>query len=229
MTTKHISVGDVFTSNSGSQCVVIDYVSSRNVKIQFLDEHRYESVVHANNLRKGQIRNPYHPTVCGVGYFGVGRYKSWENKKLTPEYIKWANMLKRCYDPSFLERNPTYLGCEVHEVWHNFQTFSLWLNSQPLWVEAGLDVDKDLLFVGNERYRRENCVLIRQRLHYLLARPERESGLAVGVNFRHGRYQARCRNEDRQYETIGRFDTREEAFRAYKAHKERVIGKVAVE
>lgn len=229
MTIKNINVGDVFTSNSGSQCVVIDYVSSRNVKIQFLDDRRYETVVHANNLRKGQIRNPYRPTVCGVGYFGVGSYKSWMGGKLTPEYVKWANMLKRCYDPAFIRRNPTYRGCRVHEDWHDFQVFSLWLNDQPLWGREGLDLDKDLLKEGNKIYSEQTCVLIPQRINYLLVRPTRENGLPVGVHFRGNRYHARCRTGNSGYDALGAFDTPEEAFAAYKSFKERVIKSVAME
>lgn len=227
MSTSPIKSGDVFISNAGSECVVLEYKSSRYVKIRFLDNHKYETVVHAANLKKGQVRNPYHPTVCGVGYFGVGPYKSWESGKLTPEYVKWANMLKRCYDESFLMRNPSYKGCRVHDDWHNFQSFALWLNIQPLWGEEDLDLDKDLLHAGNKVYSSKTCVLIPQRINYLLTRPQRENGLPIGVSLRNGRYQAKCRNANSKYDVLGTFDTAQEAFIAYKKHKENVIKRVA--
>lgn len=224
---EKIKVGDVFPSNQGGECEVVEYRSNREILVRFRDARAYEYTVSAHNLRRGQVKNPYHPSVCGVGYMGVGPTKSWQQGKLTPEYIKWANMLKRCYEDSFLKRNPTYVGCTVCPEWHDLQAFSEWLRAQPLWGKGKVDLDKDLLVKRNKEYNPETCLLVPERVNYLLVRPVREAGLPVGVHKRGKRYSARCRDADGTYRALGVFATPEGAFSAYKAYKETAIKEVA--
>lgn len=227
MSIYQIAIGDIFQSNQGGEFEVVEYRSSREILIRFLGEKPYESVVSAHNLRRGQVKNPYHPSVAGVGYMGIGPMKSWTSGKITPEYVRWANMLKRCYEPAFHERNPTYIGCSVCPEWHNFQIFSKWLQSQSLWGKEKVDLDKDLLVKGNKVYGPDTCLLIPERINYLLVRPSTESSLPVGVHKRGGTYFARCREADSTYRSLGVFDTPQDAFHAYKAHKESAIRDVA--
>ena len=109
--TKHKRVSEVFTSNEGSKFKIIEYKGACDVTIQFLDSHKYTKKVTYTRCKTGQIKNPFHPSVHGIGYLGVmsnGEIpKVSENGKQTREYATWRNMLKRCYDPQCLERNPT--------------------------------------------------------------------------------------------------------------------------
>lgn len=227
MSMHQIAIGDIFPSNQGVEFEVIEYRSSREILIRFTGDKPYESVVSAHNLRRGQVKNPYHPSVSGVGYMGIGPMKSWVSGKLTPEYVRWANMLKRCYETAFHERNPTYIGCSVCPEWHDFQAFSEWLQGQRLWGKEKVDLDKDLLTKGNKIYSPESCLLVPERINYLLVRPSKVESLPVGVYKRGNRYSARCRESDSTYRSLGVFDSPELAFSAYKDHKEKSIRHVA--
>ena len=74
-----------------------------------------------------------------------------------PYYSRWMNMLTRCYSDKFQEGNPTYKGCYVAEEWKTFSNFKEWMVTQE-W--EGLELDKDILFVGNREYGPEKCVFV---------------------------------------------------------------------
>lgn len=168
--TKLRRVGEVFPSNEGSKFKIIEYKGACDVTIQFLDSHKYTKKVTYTRCKTGQIKNPFHPSVHGIGYLGVmsnGEMpKVSENGKQTREYTTWRNMLKRCYDPQSLERNPTYKGCSVWERWHSFNNFLedmpkidnyiLWLNNP----NQGIALDKDSKVKGNKVYSLETCCFL---------------------------------------------------------------------
>src|SRR5690554_592214 len=74
-----------------------------------------------------------------------------------PCYRAWRDMLKRCYSAKFQERQPAYKGCSVAKEWHTFSNFKSWMETQEF---EGLELDKDLLFVGNKVYGAEKCVFV---------------------------------------------------------------------
>ena len=47
--------------------------------------------------------------------------------KLCPYYMVWSSMLRRCYSPASLIKDPTYKGCSVIEDWHTFSNFKSWM------------------------------------------------------------------------------------------------------
>ena len=167
---KHKRVGEVFTSNEGYEFKIIEYKGAWDVTIQFLDSHRYTKKVQYSKCKTCQIKNPFHPSVHGIGYLGVmsnGEIpKVSENGIQTREYTTWRNMLKRCYDPKSLERNPTYKGCSVWEHWHSFSNFLkdmskienyiLWLNNP----NQGIALDKDSKVKENKVYSLETCCFL---------------------------------------------------------------------
>ena len=125
--------------NTQEKFKIIDYIDSRNVTIQFEDGTVVKNRTY-QNIVKGEICNPYHKSVCGVGYFGVGKYNSKINYKA---YKTWDSMIKRCYSEKEQEKCPTYIGCFVNERWHNFQNFAEWFCAQEH-HDKGFVVDKDL-------------------------------------------------------------------------------------
>jgi hypothetical protein len=229
MSKTRIQVGDKFSPKQGGECRVIADLGGRKVRIRFLDEYRHEQDVYKTNLIRGEIKNPYYPSVCGVGFTGVGPHGAWLDGKLSPVYLRWVNMMKRCYEVGSGDLNSSYDDCSVSPDWHNLQTFGDWLHSQPSWGEEEHDLDKDLLVRGNRVYGPGACLLIPRRLNYLLTRSSSSKGLPVGVHLRYGRYQAKCRAADSRYANLGTFSCPDEAFAVYRAYKESVIKLVAEE
>lgn len=155
------------TKNSGS-CRVVDYVSCREVLVEFDDGYR--KWCEHGQLRRGDVKNPYYPRIEGVGYIGEGIFSSpVSTKEGAQAYLLWKNLLKRCYNVEFLERYPTYKGCFVAEEWKNFNTFASWCIAQKGFLCSDKDgrlfhLDKDILGDGIE-YSPENCCFIPAHLN----------------------------------------------------------------
>lgn len=224
---KSIHTGDIFNSNDGSSCVVVDSPKGRKALVRFRDSRSHEAWIYKTNLARGELKNPYHPSLCGIGFVGVGDFGSWGKGKVCPVYSRWANMLKRCYETG--EKHGSYEGCWVSTEWHDLQEFGKWIVSQPLWGREDCDVDKDLLCTGNKVYSPQSCLLVPSRLNYLLVRPRTSKGLPVGVSFRGGKYQAKCRDSNSRHATLGTFSCPDEAFAVYRRYKLSVIRSVADE
>lgn len=121
---KEERIGVEFTTNEGYQVIVIDYINAHKIQVMFLDEHKFKTWTEWNSLKCGRLKNPFHKSVCGVGYLGVD--KNGEKpipKEKIREYECWSNMIKRCYDKKVREKYPTYKNCTVSEEWHDFSKF----------------------------------------------------------------------------------------------------------
>ncbi len=141
--------GDEFESNSSGRFTLVKYNNSRSVLIRFNDTG-YEKEVQAVNVRLGRIKDPYAPSVEGVGCVGEGSYSRGKTPKA---YETWRSMLKRCYAEAYKERYPTYYG-KVHvcDEWHNLQLFGVWFDANYV---AGCELDKDDL--SGALYSPETC------------------------------------------------------------------------
>ena len=168
-------------------------------------------------------------TVYGVGYFGKGKYVGSIGGRKTAAYRSWQSMFTRCYCPLSQIEKPTYLGCEVHPCWHNFQDFAEWYYNQDC-CDMGYELDKDIICKGNKIYSPDLCCLVPRELNALLTNNKASRGLyPIGVNFRKttGRYEVRvCEHGTRNH--VGMFDSIEDAFLAYKSAKERYIRSIAM-
>jgi hypothetical protein len=80
---------------------------------------------------------------------------------ICPVFMKWRNMLQRCYSSS------GYRDCTVCEEWKRFSVFELWVDS--LHIDKSklnkLHLDKDLLSKGNKHYSPETCCFLPPRLN----------------------------------------------------------------
>ena len=47
-----------------------------------------------------------------------------------PYYIKWGNMLRRCYSPTYQAETPTYEKVKVEDSWLYFSNFKRWMETQ---------------------------------------------------------------------------------------------------
>ena len=224
-------LGKEFETNKCGKCVVVDYKGAYDVLVKFENSNVIVSC-QLDNLRKGKVLNPFHPTFEGVGYMGVGKYSSVDTKP----YNLWKNMLERAYNPRSHAKRPTYKDTTVCEEWHNFQNFAEWCYGQKFFGMRDKDgasyhLDKDLLVEGNKVYSPETCCFIPPSINSLLIKERRvrgESTVGVHYNKNTGLYSALLRRNGVK-KTLGYFSTPEEAFQAYKKAKEAYVKEVAEE
>lgn len=177
-----------------------------------------------------RAKDPYQPSVYGVGYIGLGEFKAFENGNDTYEYNKWRSMLKRCYYEKSLEKYPTYRGCTVHPDWHNFQVFAKWLSSNNF-SDLRYELDKDLLSNGSKIYSKDTCSLVPMEINRLLVNSETEKGfMPIGVyyNEKANKYGSRIRIKGKR-KYLGFFDCKQKAHQTYVDAKKDYVKKTAIE
>ena len=141
-------VGKVCKSNSSGDFKVLKYSDSKNIEIQFLNTG-FETKVQLGSIRNGEVKDPYSPSVHGVGILGV-KYQSKINGVHTKEYELWCRMLQRCYSDTYQKKRPTYIGCGVSDNFKSYEYFYEWCHNQVGFSNKGWQLDKDLLVKGNK-------------------------------------------------------------------------------
>lgn len=225
-------------NNQNSVMKIIEYNNAHDITVEFKDE--YKSKVHAqwNNFVKGNIKNPYAPSVLGVGALGL-KYPTTKDGKNIKEYELWYGMLERCFSEDFKNRYSTYTNVTCCEEWLLFENFYEWIHEQPNYCkcinENGWNVDKDILLKGNKIYSPETCCLVPWRINILFTKSDVARGkYPIGVTYYKptNKYQARLSKvgiKGKYRKTLGYADTPEEAFQTYKKAKELYIKQVAQE
>lgn len=213
-------------TKEGYTITVIEFHNYKNCTIQFNDT---KNTILKNrgfdSVKKGTIRNPYHPSVYGIGYVGIEKY----NRHTTKYKSIWSGMLERCYSKKRHKNNQSYIGCSVSEEWHNFQNFVKWYkeNYNPETMK-GWQLDKDILIKGNKVYSPETCAFVPQTINSLFIKCDINRGnTPIGVfELESGKFSASM-NRYGKLLHLGTFKTIEEAFYSYKTAKESYIKEVA--
>jgi len=224
---KHpkINTGDRFKTNEGYDVEVLDYANSKDVLIQFVDGHEYITTAQSVDLRRGNIKNPFHPSVFGIGYIGVGVTPPSIGGKDAPIYRAWKDMLNRAYGEKYKKKRPTYNDVTVCNEWHNFQNFAAWYKLQKNAGKTGYSLDKDLTTWGNRQYCPENCSYVPNAINTLVT-GNKKRDLPPGVHRKGNKYIALvC--VDGNLKGLGSFNSPEEAAYAYNNAKKDYIIVVA--
>ena len=139
----------------------------------------------------------------------------------TKSYSHWKNMLSRCY--SNYHSRVAYEVCSVCDEWLLYSNFKRWFDEN---YKEGYHLDKDILVKGNKVYSPETCSFVPRQINALLISRKRDRGnLPIGLVL----YK---RNKNKIYQvqvsgripySVGYFSTIDEAFRAYKREKEKII------
>lgn len=224
-----IKPGDIFCTNQGSSCVVVEVNSSSSILVRFIDEYAFSRRCRADHLRNGSLKNPYYPSVYGAGYLGVGGVSPTLNGRSTLCGERWRQMLKRCYERSYQEKNPTYVGVAVCPEWHNFQNFAEWHASQPGSSNRDFELDKDLAIIGSRIYSPETCTFVPGRINCLIGVRSKDNGLQTGVSWhrKSGKFQVDCRDERGIPRFLGWYDSPSVAASVYSDFKQGVLKAVA--
>ena len=217
-------VGKVFKSLNSGDFKVLKYNDAKDVEIQFL-KTGFEMTVELGSIRNGKVKDPYIPSVFGVGIVGT-KYPSSKSGVQTKEYRLWTSMLKRCYSDTYKKKHPTYIGCEVSDNFKSYEYFYEWCNEQIGFGIEGFELDKDLLIKGNKVYNESTCVFIPAEINSLLTKCTASRGeylIGVSWNKRNKAFVAMVSKNKGKSEHLGYFNTEIEAFNVYKTAKESFV------
>ena len=222
----------------GYEMKIIEYNKATDIVVEFQDEFKAKIRTRWSSFKEGNIKNPYHKSLCNVGYLGEGNYKVSENGKHTKVYDVWVAMIQRCYDPYYLNKYQSYIDCYVCDEWLCFQNFAKWFYKNYYEINNEImHLDKDILYKGNKIYSPQTCVFVPNNINVLFCKRNKLRGKCViGVywDVERSKFVSVCsvfekeRNKAK-HKFIGRYNSEVEAFMAYKQFKENHIKQVADE
>ena len=197
MSKKINRVGEEGINKFGSKMVIKEYRGCMDIDVYFPEYNWTFKHAQYTSFKNKSIKCLYEPRYFGKGYLGEGKYKVWENGKITDGHIIWRNMLKRCYDPKYQEKHPTYKGCTVENYLLNFQHMGEWIEDNYYEVPGEvMCLDKDILHKGNKIYSRDTCIFVPKRINSLFVKCDNRRGdNPIGVSdLPSGNYQVNCSN-----------------------------------
>ncbi len=211
---KKYDINTIHKTEKNEMFKVISKTKKDKRVIKFLDEFGYECEVSIQNFKN--IKNPFTPSVCGVGYLG-------DSNKDNKSFTVWRSMLCRCYNEKFLNTCKTYKGTEVSEIWHSYLNFKNWFDSTyPKDLHLYLELDKDLMQQGikNKVYSPNTCVWLPKNVNSFLTNKRIDNSTGyIGVSWSntHKKFtvQINVFGENKR-KSIGNFSDAEEASTTYK-------------
>ena len=217
-------LGEIRVMNCGMRAEIIEYRGCKDIDIKFEDGYIITNKTY-HHFKVGDIDNPNTHRV-----YGIGLYDKKYIKKDT--YVKWQMMLRRCYSKEYLEKRPSYIGCEVCEEWKIYSNFEKWYIENHYQIEGEqMALDKDILIKGNKVYSPNTCIFVPFSINSLFVKNDRSrTSLPIGVTKNkkciNDRYVAKLKRKDKLI-NLGSYSTPEKAFNAYKIAKEELIKHVA--
>lgn len=220
-------LGEKKTNYQGCLMRIVRYNNANDVTVEFKDEHNAKVNTQYKHFVCGKVKNPYHPSVYGVGIVG-DKYRTHTNNMGTKEYQLWCSMLERCFSEDCKKKYPSYKNVSCCNEWLYYPNFYEWIHAQEnfdKWINGNLwAIDKDILFKGNQIYSPSTCCLVPHNVNTLFVKHiSRRGDLPIGVSRRRNGYAA---ESSRGY--FGEYNTIDDAFKTYKIHKEGLIKQVAI-
>lgn len=219
--------GAVFKTNNYGDVEVTEYIDSHNITVKFLNtgaiKNTTASALTTGILKDSEVHDTHKYGVMDIPK-SVGR-----GGRCDPLYKKWNGMMQRCYNPKNKTNNPTYEACTSSETFRHFSKFKSWYYSQIGCEQEGWHLDKDILVKGNKVYSEDTCCIVPPEINVALTNNKSVRGSfpqGVIYNSTKTRYRARIQR-GYKWESLGTYDTPEEAFYAYKPVKEAYIKSLA--
>ena len=239
---KKNRLGQSRLNNQGVKMTVVDYIDCSHIFVMFDDGYNTIIPCRWDAFKDGLIKDPYYPSVVGVGIKGNKYPLTYGNGVCTKEYKLWYLMLLRCYGEKWRSVHPTYKDVTCCDEWLLFDNFYEWLHSQEnfkKWLNGGKwSLDKDILIKGNKIYSPETCCLVPEHVNLLFIKNDADRGnLPIGVSYsnKKKRYIAKHIYKKSQIDnkcvyTNYYYPTPEDAFYlGYKPAKEKYIKQIAQE
>lgn len=226
-------IGKTNINNQNCKMTIIKYEDSNNIIVEFDDPFHTQKKTTWRRFETGAIKNPNLPTVCGVGIVS-DRIPIMDGNKKIKEYTIWSGIINRCTKDNSSNRSKTYASCSVCDEWLFFPNFYQWITAQSNYEKwknnTGWHLDKDIIIKGNKVYSPETCCLVPHYINTIFKSTKvRRGKLPIGVSKdRNGKYFAQCGNPfTGANDHLGTYDSIEEAFTAYKVHREMLIKQLA--
>ena len=219
-----IGTDTVYQSKNSGCFTITSYLDSYNIGVKFVNTN-FEMFTHLGCIKSGNVKDPYSPSVYGVGVVGT-KYPTMINGRNTKEYGLWQNMLTRCYNDTYKNKQPTYIGCEVSNNFKSYEYFYEWCHKQIGFSNQDWQLDKDLLVKGNKVYSGDSCVFIPKEINTLLVKCTASRGeYLIGVYWSKtaNAFKATVRKNKGGQKHLGYFNTELEAYNAYKIAKEAFV------
>lgn len=220
---RYPQIGQQYEMKQNGILEIVKYKNAENVVVRFL-ETGFTTTCEFCQVRRGTVKDLLLPRVCGVGYIGDGEHSAYKGRYDSEwAYLKWQNMLERCYDPSSLQMEECYKDVTVCDEWFNYQNFASWAKRQKGYGNRLWAMEKDLLVKGNRHYAADVCCFLPVELNNQMLKAYKVRGdypIGVSLNKPNGKFIAHCVQEGTTSTHIGIYKTVEEAFNAYKTTKE---------
>lgn len=170
---KKDRLGETRLNNQGCLMKIIKYNKSSDIIVEFQDNRKTKINSRYKDFIKGSIKNPYYPTIYGVGMIGI-KYSAKVNGKICKEYYTWKNMLYKCYGEKYNNRYSTHNNIVVCDEWLCFENFYEWIHEQSN-VNNFLSgnnwlLNRNIIDKHNNIYSPETCCLIPQNVNRLFVK-----------------------------------------------------------
>ena len=153
------------SNNDGDFHIIKEY-GCDDVLIQFI-KTGYKTRTRKCFIKKGEIKDRYKRSVCGVGY--TGNSYSKDIVDFFGEYHRkwieiWASMIHRCYDRIDHDKTKLYYtdrNIFVDESFHSCENFLRWVMKNLRYDKSYLgilNIDKD--YYNSNCYSSESCTLL---------------------------------------------------------------------
>lgn len=110
MRTGKYDVGTIHDTKHNGQLEVIEYIDQQHRRVRF-PSTGFETVVTVGSIGEGHIKNPYQPSLFGVGYLG----EPVNHPQHRVLYCRWKAMFNRVHNFK--------TGKTISPEWHCFATF----------------------------------------------------------------------------------------------------------
>lgn len=137
-------------------------------------------------------------------------------KYLCPFYQRWRGVLRRIFDKKYIERFPTYTNVKICDDWLRFSNFKFWMEQQD-W--EGKELDKDILSKDHKIYSPDTCAFILPNTNKFLTNCSFDKIKGISFLAKRRVYRAKCGNGFGKEIFLGDFNTKDQAYNAWKEHK----------
>ncbi len=219
--------GIIFKTKNYGDVVVLEYNNVRDVTIKFLNTGKVRKTA-TSELKKGEIRDNEAFPVYKVGVMDIPN-ELQKGKPNPREYSIWNGIRQRCYNENLRDKLMSYKDIEMSENFKIYSYFKDWCHRQIGFNEEGWQLDKDILSKDNKVYSEDTCCFVPPEINCTVTNNKSVRGKfpqGVIYNCTKTRYRARIQQSN-MWESLGTYDTPEEAFYAYKPVKEAHIKSLA--